>query len=220
MCALVLGPIHSDRASGNMGSICYSSWRGRAIARGVWTGTDPGTSAQLAERAIVTELSQAWGSVLTDSDRSAWEEFARSRTFPDRFGIQRVPTGYLLFMRLNRNRRSYYSTYLTKPVAIEMNFFAKTLLVAYYPATLRVAARLTDFLPGRNNNFFDFWKAGPYDSPARKPIAGEWRRIVTQVASNYYDYSTTASKYYWYRIRPGWLNGEFFPFVSDQVYTG
>lgn len=218
MCAIVKGPLHSDMASGNIGALCFSRWRGRAIARDVWTGTDPATSDQLTRRARLTAVSQRWGGTLTATQRASWEALAKTKRFPDQFGEMKGISGYSLFLKRNMNASPWISGYIDTPIEggekMYIGLFELTFQISYP----RVWVRPRYGLSGNNQDYYDYWRAGPYESPARNPIAGEWRRKHQELAS-WYDTTIITGKYYWYRMRGGWASGVFGDWYTETVAT-
>ena len=218
MCAIVRGPLHSDQASGNMGSLCYSRWRGRAVVRSAWSGTDPNTADQQTRRARLTAVSQRWGNVLSAADRQSWIDLAKSLKFPDRFGQLKGISGYNLFVKRNMNRYPFVTNYLDKPTEGGELFYVEVLELTFQVVYPRVWVRPRHGDVSNNQEYYDYWRAGPYDSPARNPIEGEWERKHQALAS-WYDYGITTSKYYWYRTRGGWNSGVFTSWWVEQVAT-
>jgi len=218
--AIVKGPLHSEQASGNMGSLCYSRWRGRAVVRSAYTGTDPNTADQQEQRAILSACSTRWGSTLSSDQRRAWEELARSITFPDRFGEMRNPSGFQLFMRRNIIRQIHFTTYIDTPDEGGETFFAEILELEYQIVYPRVYVRFRYGSTRSNEDGLEFWRAGPYDSPGRRPIAGEWRHKEDKdPPASWYDYSIDTGKYYWYRGRAYWESGVVSNWFEEQVAT-
>ena len=95
--AIVKGPCHSELASGNMGSVCYSRWRGRAVARDVWSGTVPNTSGQVEVQGYLAEAVLKWRTVLTLEQADAWRSYAEEHPVVDRLGDIRASTGFNRF---------------------------------------------------------------------------------------------------------------------------
>lgn len=201
--AIVKGPALSLRASGNLGAICYSTWRGLAIARDVWTGTVPNTAKQVAQQVYLTAVAQAWGGSLTEGERETWNERALTETWTDRMGDPYIPSGYQLFLKWNIRRKVMgLAILITAPGSQEwvwIDLFAVQALVG------QIAMRLRDFgAVGTELTSYgtEYYKAGPYDSGGRRPIDGEWRFLIRKVPpALVFDNAVVPGKWYWYRGR-------------------
>ena len=59
--ALLIGPLHSDQASGTIGNtITYSRWKGKPYARFRVVPNNPMTPAQISVRTALRLLTEAW----------------------------------------------------------------------------------------------------------------------------------------------------------------
>lgn len=221
MCAVVKGALHSEMASGNVGALCYSRWKGRQVVRNIWTGTDPNTSAQQTRRGYVTTFSQRWGQTLTSAQRAMWEELARKKRFSDRFGDLKSISGYLLYLKRNCQRKPGYSGYLDEPTeGGEIAFFGEFELT-YYPSTPYIWVRPRYGAADNNHEGYEFWRAGPYTSEARNPTEGEWKYKQDKIPpSSWNDLGITNGKWYWYRFRASWDSGVVGSWWIGQIYSG
>jgi len=202
--AIVKGALHSDLASGNMGSLCYSRWRGIQVCRAAWSGTVPNTGEQINYQDDLRTCAQYWGGTLTAAQRQKWNDAATDWKFLDRFGNPYRPSGYMLFMKQNMVRLRIAYSITATPVSKKDPAYGTDWII-----NVDVATPATNQLwetwqstPAR----VEFWRAGPYDSGGRHPIAGEWR-LKTHRAYGYrwYDYDIIGGKFYWYRSR--WIEG-------------
>lgn len=219
--AKVKGPALSLEASGNLGAICYSRWRGLRIARDVWTGTYPGTSAQIEVNNRMTTVSQAWGNTLTEAQREAWREAARSQVWKSELGDTWRPSGYNYFCRQNLNRLMMGLGIMTIPPAAVPDIYCDEFELKWEATTMVVMMQLKGFVTGAYPDQVQYFKAGPYDSQGRRPIEGEWRYYDKQLPGSWlYDYDVVIYKWYWYRAR--WFTNEGFVgnWFPEQVYTG
>jgi len=80
------------------------------------TPANPQTTYQIAKRANVTSISQAW-SGLTDTQRTAWKAAAVNYAKSDIFGDLRNPSGFNLFMWLNLNLLNVGESQISTPPA-------------------------------------------------------------------------------------------------------
>lgn len=216
--ALVKGPALSMDASGNLGGICYSHWRGMHVARDPWTGTVPNTSLQIGYQDDLTSVAQAWGGLLDGDDRQAWEDYSKSQFMIDRFGQKYTPSGYSLFMSMNMNRARWNLAVLLRPLHDPEPMYAEEWDVEWDAPNTRVHVRIWSFLTTGRPDKLEYWKAGPYDSGGRKPIAGEWRlKLVVNVGGRYYDNSPQIGKTYWYKARMCMNTGVVSNFIQNSI---
>ena len=212
--AIVRAPALSLEASGNLGGLCYSRWRGLKIARDVWTGTYPGTAKQIAINTSMTTVSQAWGGTLTASQREAWVEAAREQTWKSKLGDDFIPAGYMYFMKLNLVRKFIGLPVKTLPPTKLTEVYADTFEPYWEPYYDDIRGRLMGFVTGSYPDGVFYYRAGPYDSGGRRPIEGEWR-YMTKKDPNYLFIDTDLVSYKWYWYRAKWylnegVTGNFF----------
>lgn len=201
--AIVKGPALSLAASGNLGPVCFSRWRTLAIARDVWTGTVPNTGKQVIQQGHLTQVAQAWGGTLTAAQRQTWHDRAETVLWRDRMGDQYIPTGYQLFMKWNVRRRVMGLTIMTDAPMLQEWVFVFKLTVTPDPGVPCTRMWLRPGDAGLVDSYgIEYWKAGPYDSGGRAPIAGEWLFLSRKVPPAYYrDNDVIVDKWYWYRAR-------------------
>lgn len=218
--AIVKGPALSIAASGNLGAICFSRWRSLQIARDTWTGTVPNTTKQLAQQAIVTTVSQAWGGTLDADQRKTWNNRARTIVWTDRMGDPYIPNGYQLFLKWNIRRQVMSLAIMTTaPPEQEWVEVWAFLLISQAAGT---QARID--LRDQNNNAIsayaaEYYKAGPYDSGGRHALEGEYRFLRRQTPPAVWnDLAVIATKYYWYRARQVTEYGDVGNWFEKQIY--
>ncbi len=86
------------------GSEAGTTWsrnRGGSYSRQRVTPINPQTPAQLAMRTRLSSLATQWGTILTEAQRTAWEEFAQSFPITDRLGQVIILSGIQMYIRLN-----------------------------------------------------------------------------------------------------------------------
>lgn len=216
--AVVKSPALSLDASGNLGGICFSRWRGFNIARDAWTGTVPNTSAQQTYQNDLTTVSQAWGGNLDSDDRQAWEDYSKSQFMIDRFGEKYTPSGYSLYMSYNMNRLRWGTAILLRPYNDPEPMYAQEWDVEWDAPNTRVHVRIWLFLSTGRPDKLEYWQAGPYASGGRKPIAGEWRlKLVTSVGGRYYHNNPPIGSWFWYKARMCMDTGVVSNFIQDQI---
>jgi len=219
--AIVSAPALSLRASGNLGAICYTRWRGLLIAKSAWSGTYTPTPTQLESEARMTTVSKAWGQVLTHEQREAWNEAAVEQTWKDRLAGDYVPLGYQYFYKLNLNRAFMgYGILEWPPVRIPKPL-AESIDVEWKDDIKKVWMKLILTTPGGWTGRVQYFKAGPFKSPGRGAREGEWRYLGWKSAgSRLYDADVEEFMWHWYYGRwfadVGVVGNRF----SKQVYAG
>lgn len=201
--AIVKGPLHSEQASGNCGSSCYTSWRGVAVVRSAWSGTYPGTAKQLTAQGRITSSSQAWGQTLTQAMRDKWNELAEQLTFYNRLGQAYKPTGYIVFIQrsIQRERMGWSTTGL-----IYQGNGAIDDSVSYV-ITEAPGNKIRCYLRQFDNSAiiasaWEIWVAGPYTSEARYPIEPEYKyNGHAHDTTNYPTSVLLQDRWYWVRLR-------------------
>lgn len=217
--AICEGPALSLRASGNVGTLCYTTWRGLSVVKDAWTGTVPNTSKQLVLQGYMTTVSQAWGGLLTPAERASWERRATSVVWQGRFGRPYVPNGYQLFIKWNMRRKLMGLTIMQKAPAEQERVYIDNLRCTVHssePATLLWLMKSAYVVI--DGYGIEYYKAGPYDSGGRKPIAGEWLFRSRKVPPDYLvDYNVIPGKWYWYRARAITEFGDVSNWFQKQV---
>lgn len=219
--AVVKAPALSIDASGNLGSICYSKWRGMNIARAAWSGVQTSTADQLNKRGKLTTVSQYWGTYLTQAQRDVWNDWAKGVTFKNRFGMPYNPTGYQLFMKWNLQRMMCaYSTPLDEPGTSYIPSF--TDLTATWQATYnRWQIELNTLIAGDSFDGWSVYIAGPYDNQSRNPIEPEFNLDGHKKTTGVYNlYPLLPAKWYWVRTRFFSEHGQTGEFLFTQLYAG
>lgn len=113
----VINPIWGEMR-GSLGGITFSRNRGGQYARLRVKPTDPSSDAQMQMRVAINNVSRLWSQTLTQSERDAWEEYARNNQVPSRLGGWTNLTGHQWFCGLNsRNVRVGNQIILTPPTS-------------------------------------------------------------------------------------------------------
>jgi len=208
--AIVIAPAMSQQASGNIGSVNYTRWRGINVARTTYVPSYTPSGKQITQRGLVTSVSAMWGQALSAANRQTYEERAAETVFKNRIGGEYQPSGYQLFMKLNVQAQFFampvnYNcpigpapVYVWRVQAEPDPFFNANEVTMERGVTVPVDA-----------DGFQIFRAGPYDSGGRRPIKPEYRHLTLVWGTYYYhDYAVTDTKWYWYRCR--WFFGEGF----------
>jgi len=217
--AVVKAPALSLDASGNLGAICYSSWRGLNVARGVWTGTDPNTAKQQAMRAKTKAVVKAWGGTLTEAEREAWRAAALSERRMSRVKTVYTPTGYQFYVQLNIQRKRLGSAIMTLPPAAIVPYTWTEVVSSYDNLLFQVDLKfLKELNAGAANVSAEVWRAGPFDSGGRHAINGEYRflKFIKPIVQST-DIPAVLNKYYWYKARVMDDYGRAQNWFEDQV---
>lgn len=96
-------PVFS-KASGSIGGMTFSHNRGGNYTRAKTTPSNPNSTAQQAQRALISSLTAAWGA-LTTAQRDAWNAYAIANPITDSMGNQRNAGGLGMFIQANSVRR-------------------------------------------------------------------------------------------------------------------
>lgn len=201
--AIVKGPALSLDASGNLGSICYTKIRSTNIARAAWTGTVPNTSDQVVIQGYMTDVSQAWGGTLSETDRQSWREKAKTEIRVNRLGVKYNITGYQFFMQINMALRTWeLSIRNTPPVDLEPYFIKEMTISSLLSSEIRVALLMYNSITALKGT--QWFIAGPYSSPGRNPIKPEFRQIAVRFGTFGVSLRETGfdiGSYYWVKVR-------------------
>lgn len=87
---------------GKEGGVIYSRNRYGAYMKTKISPTNPQTSPQQTQRALMGNLAQLW-KTLASGEKAAWENLGAQTSRVNRFGDQTDYAGFGIFMRLNRN---------------------------------------------------------------------------------------------------------------------
>lgn len=200
--AVVKAPALSIDASGNVGGICYSKWRGMNIARGTWKGTVPNTTKQQIIQGYMTTVSQAWSITLSQAERDVWNLVASSLIRKSRGMVEYVPKGYQYFVELNIQRQRHAQPILHLPPSYQMIEAVEGFTVGWDGLFLAVRTEWTIMHGAPADEFYEVWRAGPYSGGGRNPIGGEWRfQAWIQGLLEWLDYTTDPFSYYFYKLR-------------------
>lgn len=220
--AVVKAPALSLDASGNLGAICFSKWRGLSIARDVWTGTVPNTTKQVIIQGYMTTASQAWSGTLTETERQFWREAAREQIRVSRVDTKYTPTGYQYFMELNMQVLRQAFPVEKKPPSKLVAYGFDHVNVIYSPITFWVHVTfIWHFVTVPGGFQGEIWRAGPFDNGGRHAIDPEYKFLsYADLTLTYKDKTATLSKYYWYRCRWVESKGRVGNWFEEQVFTG
>jgi hypothetical protein len=204
--ALVKGPALSIDASGNVGSVCFTKWRGLQIAKAAWSGTPTPTGLQTAQKNRMVVAMKYWGETLNDAERSSWRAAATDQIRMSRLQTPYIPTGYHYFIGLAvqllrqglgiehlppRAMESYIHTFITADQTLGTNSLRTRFQgrVPSHPSTIQ----------GED------WMAGPYVSGGYHPQVSDYRfQEFRSISSGNLYSGLDWEKYYWFKMR--WID--------------
>lgn len=204
--AIVKGPALSIDASGNVGGICFTKWRGLQIAKAAWSGAPTPTPAQTDQKDRMVTAQQAWGGVLNESERDSWRAAAADQIRISRVKTPYVPSGFHYFLGLTvQLLRQGFEIRRLPPKTGEVFMFTE--ITALQDGTNnRLRTRFEGRVPASPTTIQgEDWMAGPYVSGGYHAQARDYRfqefRSIT--AGNLYE-GLDFLKYYWFKMR--WID--------------
>jgi len=219
--AIVIAPAMSQQASGNIGSVNFTRWKGVNVARTTYVPVYTPSGKQMAQRGLMTSVSALWGQSLSAANRQTWEDQAAETKFKNRLGIEYQPSGYQLFMKLNIQAAVFMMpaswnaparpdpVYVWRVTAEQDPFFNANEVTMEKALTVKVDA-----------DGFQIFRAGPYNSGGRRPIRPEYRQLTTIWGDYYYhDFAVISTKWYWYWCRWFFSEGHVGNWWEVQVQT-
>ncbi|OGC93993.1 MAG: hypothetical protein A2W25_11265 [candidate division Zixibacteria bacterium RBG_16_53_22] len=206
--AKVIAPALSLRASGNLGDINYTEWRGAAIARIKNPAVQPNTSLQLAQQANVAAAAAAWSTSMSEFERNTWEEIARNCKWSDRMSVRWTPSGYQLFMKFSVQALALGGSIQTIPTLPFPSTLPSRAQVTYNASIPRAEIILDTYPAGQDPDLIQVFRAGPFNGGGRRAIKPEYRQLGSVVTPfQFNDATVTPLKWYWFRVRWGFLIG-------------
>ena len=164
------------QVSGSIGGITYSHNQGGLYTRARSIPVNPGSTFQVAVRALVSSLTNYWVNTLTPAQRAAWDLYAANVLLPDPFGDPRLVSGLNMFSRTNVPLLQAAGTQVnvapggfdlgsfTPPTIAAPNAAADTVDVSFNnadPWATAVGGHMLIYLSRPQNPSINFFK-GPY----------------------------------------------------------
>lgn len=205
--AIVIMPAMSLQASGNIGSINFTRWKGINVARTTYVASYTPSLAQETQRGLLTTVAAAWGQGLSPAERQAWTDRAVDQVFKNRLGVEYQPSGYQLFMKWNLQALFFNQPVNTLPPNGPEPVYVWRVTAENHPFfnAIEVDMEKGNTVPVDADGF-QIFRAGPYDSGGRRPIKPEYRFLTTVWMDYYYhDFGVNDTKWYWYKCR--WFFG-------------
>lgn len=216
--AIVIAPAMSMQASGNVGSINFTRWKGVNVARTTYVYTDPNTGKQQSQRGKLEYLAIAWGVLLSAANRQTWNNRAAEVVFKNRLGGEYQPSGYQVFMKWNLQLAVIGDAHnYDAPVGIVSQLIDKLYIAGADPG--KVIYKLVDFT---GNNITCraavYFRAGPFTSGGRRPIMPEYRlQKVSKPPTSVADTGLDVNNYYWYKGFGVLVNGQRTNAFESQI---
>jgi len=181
-------------ASGSIGTTTYQRTRAGLIIRARVTPANPATARQVTARNALSTLTTAWGTDLTEEQRTAWSNLAAQAVHHTRPSVAFVPDGKALYIRNNMDSAIRGVTrYDTPPPTLEVpvltsltasgsvsgTSFGATLAASSYPTgLLYIILTSGNLSPGRSapNNTWKYLTTGDLTGPG---TAGLWSLHTT-----------------------------------------
>jgi len=107
-----------DEIAGKIGNVIFQRGPGSARVRQRTIPANPQTTAQTAQRSLITTISKAWGG-LSDAQRTAWDAAAATDAWrqTDSLGTSFYLSGEQLYLQLNLNLELAGQSQITAPPA-------------------------------------------------------------------------------------------------------
>jgi hypothetical protein len=92
--------------------------------------------------------------------------------------------------------------------------------LTYIPSVPKVQVRMDNYPVGTEPDVIQVFRAGPFDTGARRAIKSDYRQKAVQIAPYLFDdLGIVVSKWYWYRVRWGFLIGVVGNYFDAQIQT-
>lgn len=217
--AKVLGPMHSEQASGSVSGFTIRLWRG------LHTVTTKGRPLRRVRnimpenRALFAFLSRKWGT-LTPTVRQSYDVWGQNHPQPNSFGQTIILTGSQVFMMLTDTivrLYGYIPPPFTPPVA-DMTWGLATLVVAAGANAGEILCTFATLGNGPAGDKIEVRVAGGFQSRARNFVDGKFK-YVGAVAGNVATYTITGltvGLWYWVEARGVDATGQTSPWIRAQ----
>jgi len=207
--ALVIAPFHSIDASGTVSGVNVTKWRGLHVARTPLTVSWTPSAKRTAQQNRLKTVAQAWGAIAGTVNRDAWERYAETIRLQNRMGVEYIPTGFGIFMKLNLQRVVLGLSVLDEPLPKEEPEDPGSLKTGWSISWSKIWFNLGFTQHNSHNGYGTEYFVSPgYTSEGRKPIESEWLFLLKKVPPAYYViYGATTGLWYWIRARQVWESG-------------
>jgi len=181
MAKITPGALISD-ARGSQGTIVFSRNRSGLYTRARITPNNPNSTLQSTIRAALTYQMGIWQNTLTDSQRAAWNEYARAVARSNTLGEVHPRTGCQEFLRATINAKRYFATpTLVPPWGISITA-PQNVSVAADTATHSLVTSWTTTSDPPTVRSMVSYSLPPL--PGRTAPPGQWRNVSRTLASS------------------------------------
>ncbi len=135
------------QVSGSVAGATFGHNRGGLYMRARSIPTNPNTAAQVAARSAMSDIVDAWISILTQLERDAWEVYAQNTPVIDVFGDPKLLTGQQMYIRSNQPKlRNGLARSDTAPTIFDLGTFTTPTMAisAAFPNDVVVTFTATD----------------------------------------------------------------------------
>jgi hypothetical protein len=168
----------------------------------------------------LSAVSNAWGYTLTAAQRLQWINCAKDQVKVDRLGQTRAPSGFELFVARNMIRLTGAYPITLTPLGAPKACLFTGLTAQWVGASGYVLVLLSFSGSAASPDFEQFWRAGPFKSPARQPQKPDYRFLMyKKPPASWHDYGVVSGNYYWYRARGCDISGVTYKWFEVQVYV-
>ena len=217
---IVINPACSFGASGDVGALNYSRWRGMWIARGKYTLTQTSSAKQLTQRARYTAAIIYWQD-FTAAERELWTLYASKQRVKNRLQQEYTPTGYHCFLGMAIQAQVVGYSIPDEPPTEPMPYsvFGVEVTQVLQLSVWKIKIDPTEIPTGSTEFKIQYQYAPPFISGARNPKENEWRTGGAWLAYDYWVLVPTDNdRYRYFRVRAvdkfgrrtNWVYGDIF----------
>ena len=178
----LLDPLGSGEARGKLGGTVYNTWRGIHYARSSSSPANPNSPRRLAARAITRQLTARW-QLITDIERSWWNDYASSHPLVSWNTATKRLTGFNWFVRANFQRVSMSLSVLdtppVDPAPPALTLFEASQNLAEIDLSWNLSVDLSS-----SRQKVDIWVSRPC-SPGRAPKIQDCKRLAIVDGDDY-----------------------------------
>jgi hypothetical protein len=175
--AKCIAPAMSAECRGRIGGIIMNTWRGLRTVKIKTSPSQPRTQKQLRVRAIGITVVRLW-QTLSDSRRTAWNDYATAHTTTDWTNTKVRATGCNFFLALNSRQRQAYNADVLDPPIIPAPGAVSSLAATTGTAKLTITWAHPDSEANWN---VEIWIQGPHSPGA----IGSHAKARLNIRTNY-----------------------------------
>lgn len=153
----------------------------------------------------MSAVSKTWGEVLSQSQRLAWQNFARHETYTTRLGVKYTPTGYQGYMKRNLIVAQFGWTLMSDPPEQDPPMAATEIIhVPRIPGQyfVELVAILAGVLVYADCDFVEYWQSPIYVASGRHAQPNDYRfRVIVDAPESIVTPMLGTADSIWYRAR-------------------